>query len=169
MWTILLLAEGKRQLSLFMKHLSRQNNEILRNPIASLSTKRVSRVSFATDTRTSRASESRVSLAPDSHTYRTSESRPSGESRRTRAFHTGYVPPVPDLPMDDSDTGSMSPKQSQGPLMLTPNDIRIRITHNNQSSSSEHEMDGVLPALRIKSSMIFLFYFLLIHPFILVM
>src|SRR5277367_2249562 len=104
MWTILLLAEGKRQLSLFMKHLSRQNNEILRNPIASLSTERVSRVSFAPDTHTSRASESRVSLAPHSHTC-TSESRPSGESRRTRAFHTGYVPPVPDLPMDDSDPG----------------------------------------------------------------
>src|SRR5277367_5489176 len=115
MWTMLLLAEGKRQL----KHLSRQNNEILRNPIASLSTERVSRVSFAPDTRTSCASESRVSLAPDSHTYRTSESRPSGQSRRTRAFHTGYVRPVPALPLDDSDLGSMSPKQSQGPLMHT--------------------------------------------------
>ena len=125
----------------------------LRNPTTPLSTERVSRVSFAPDTRISRGSESGVSFAPDSRTSRISESRPSGESRRTRAFHTGYVPPVPGLPAaDGSDSGLISPRQSQGPLTLTPDAIRVRMVHHNASSSSGNEMDEVLPALRSKSS-----------------
>ena len=40
----------------------------LRNPITPLSTERVSRVSFAPDTRISRGSESGVSFAPDTRT-----------------------------------------------------------------------------------------------------
>ncbi|KAF8797802.1 hypothetical protein BYT27DRAFT_7265367 [Phlegmacium glaucopus] len=120
----------------------------LRNPVAPVTTERVSRVSFAPDTRVSRAS--------------VADSRPSGESRRTRAFHTGYVPPVPTLPdtriTDESDSGSLSPRQSQGPLTLTPDDIRARIatskrtrsTTPNSMSSSGNEMDEVMPALRSK-------------------
>ena len=125
----------------------------LRKPIASTaSSERVSRVSFAPDTRISRASAA--------------DSRPSGETRRTRAFHTGFVPPVPSLPdtdpdadavVDDSDSGSLSPRQSQGPLTLTPDDIRARIAANKHSrsdtsSSNMNEMDEVMPALRSKWS-----------------
>ena len=50
---------------------------------------------------------SRVFLTPD-----TRGCPPSTDSRRTRAFHVGYVPPVPSLPdtdstyVDDSDTAS---------------------------------------------------------------
>lgn len=122
----------------------------LRNPITPISTERVSRVSFAPDPRISRAS--------------TADPRPSGESRRTRAFHTGYVPPVPSLPVavdpddSDSDSGSLSPRQSQGPLNLTPDDIRARIAVNtrsrsitpNEFSNPKNDIDEVLPALRSK-------------------
>ncbi|EDR02439.1 uncharacterized protein LACBIDRAFT_295409 [Laccaria bicolor S238N-H82] len=116
----------------------------LRNPAAMSSTERVSRVSFAADTRTSR-----VSFAADP--------RPSGESRRTRAFHSAYIPPVPALPTDDvSDdgSGSLSPRQTQGPLTLTPEDIRARINGGRSVSPSsaeqprdENQMDEVMPAL----------------------
>ena len=125
-----------------------------RSPGKPNSTERVSRVSFAPDTRISRSSAA--------------ESRPSTESRRTRAFHVGYVPPVPSLPdteatyataADDSDTGSLSPRQSQGPLTLTPDDIRAKIAANKRSqsvtqsemSNSGNDIDEVLPALRSKS------------------
>ena len=53
-----------------------------------ISTDRVFRMFFAPDTRISRSF--------------TADSRPSGESRRTRAFHIGYVPPIPSLPDTDS-------------------------------------------------------------------
>ena len=125
----------------------------LRNHGIPISSERVSRVSFAPDTRVSRSSAA--------------DSRPSIESRRTRAFHFGYVPPVPSLPdtdatystaMDDSDSGSLSPRQSQGPLTLTPDDIRARISANNRSrsvtpngmSNSGNDIDEVMPALRSK-------------------
>jgi hypothetical protein len=127
----------------------------LRVPVASISTERVSRVSFAPDTRTSRVSAT--------------DSRPSGESRRTRAFHTGYVPPVPSLTgstpePDDSDMGSLSPRQSQGPLTLTPDDIRARIAANKRSRSvspqdiSKNDIDEVMPALRSKCFMFNTFF-----------
>ena len=118
----------------------------LRNPATPATTERVSRVSFAPDTRISRSS--------------VADPRPSGESRRTRAFHTGYVPPVPSLPAaDESDSGPLSPRQSQGPLTLTPDDIRARIatskrapstTTPNTMSNSANDMDEVMPALRSK-------------------
>ena len=72
----------------------------LQNLAALSSIKRVSRVSFAADTRTSR-----VLFAADP--------RPSGESHWTRAFQIAYIPPVPALPSDDvSDdvSGSLSPR-----------------------------------------------------------
>ena len=125
----------------------------LRSPGKPISTERVSRVSFAPDTRISRSSAA--------------DSRPSVESRRTRAFHVGYVPPVPSIPdtdstfataADDSDTGSLSPRQSQGPMTLTPDDIRARIAANKRSrsvttidvSNSGDDIDEVMPALRSK-------------------
>jgi hypothetical protein len=83
---------------------------------------RVSRVSFAVDT------------------------RPSGESRRTtRAFHTGHVPPVPAPTRQDS--SEMSPTQTAGPLPLTADDIR-----NQMSGQARPSMDDYMPALSSKSS-----------------
>lgn len=62
---------------------------------------RVSRVSFAVDT------------------------RPSGESRRaTRAFHNGHVPPVPTR----QDSSDLSPTQTSGPLPLTADDINKQMS-----------------------------------------
>ncbi|KAF9553430.1 hypothetical protein CPC08DRAFT_767542 [Agrocybe pediades] len=127
----------------------------LRNPAALSSTERVSRVSFAPDTRVSRVS------------FADSVSRPSGESRRTRAFHSAYVPPVPALPDQqqqdketeknsgsvESDPTSFSPRQTQGALTLTPEDIRSRITSKKsqeQAQSYPEEKNGFaefLPAL----------------------
>lgn len=128
----------------------------LRNPSA-LSGERVSRVSFADTVR-----QSRVSFANDP--------RPSTESRRTRAFHNDYIPPVPSLPpnaviapgptpsaSDDASStedGALSPTQTQGPLTLTPEDIRARIASgsrarraSNASIQKKDEIDDVLPAL----------------------
>ena len=140
-----------------------------RSPGNPISTERVSRVSFAPDTRISRSSAA--------------DSRPSTESRRTRAFHVGYVPPVPSLPdtdtiyttaADDSDTGSLSPRQSQGPLNLTPEDIRARIASNkrsrsitpNEMSNSGNDIDEVMPALRSKLVVHVKIYFPLLIPFL---
>lgn len=72
---------------------------------------RVSRVSFAVDT------------------------RPSGESRRTtRAFHTGHVPPIPTR-MDSSD---MSPTQTAGPLPLTSDDIHNQMSGQARPSMDDY-------------------------------
>ena len=72
---------------------------------------RVSRVSFAVDT------------------------RPSGESRRTtRAFHTGHVPPIPNR-LDSSD---MSPTQTAGPLPLTADDIRNQMSGQARPSMDDY-------------------------------
>ncbi|TFK45748.1 hypothetical protein OE88DRAFT_1740016 [Heliocybe sulcata] len=83
---------------------------------------RVSRVSFAADT------------------------RPSGESRRSmatsRAFHTGFVPPVPQR-MDSNmtnDSEPVSPMQRSGPMPLTAEAIEARLSGNDGA-------DEVLPAL----------------------
>jgi len=129
----------------------------LRNPAALSSTERVSRVSFAPDTRVSRVS------------FADSTARPSGESRRTRAFHSAYIPPVPALPDQhqeidianekdsgsvESDAASFSPRQTQGALTLTPEDIRSRIAvkkaTQEQQQSYPEEKNGFaefLPAL----------------------
>lgn len=82
---------------------------------------RVSRVSFAADT------------------------RPSGESRRTtRAFHTGHIPIPPVPPRQDS--SDLSPTQTAGPLPLTADDIRDQMSGQARSS-----MDDYMPALSRKS------------------
>lgn len=128
----------------------------LRNPATLSSTERVSRVSFAPDTRQSRAS--------------IADSRPSGESRRTRAFHSAYIPPVPALPdhaQDDAEedtSGSFSPRQTQGALTLTPEEIRARVTAGKTKNGSQdkNEFAEFMPALSSKSllcrSMVFYYY-----------
>jgi hypothetical protein len=86
---------------------------------------RVSRVSFAADT------------------------RPSMEARRTvtsRAFHTAITAPVPKVPRQASDDSpTMSPMQKEGPLTLTPEDIRARIS--GQKHNENASVDEVMPAL----------------------
>lgn len=84
---------------------------------------RVSRVSFAVDTRPS--GEGRRSL----HNTRTS-----------RAFHVGHVPPLPTR----QDSGEISPVQKQGPSSLTFEDINRRMSSFDATRPS---MDGVMPAL----------------------
>ncbi|KAH9475110.1 hypothetical protein JR316_0012221 [Psilocybe cubensis] len=128
----------------------------LRNPAGLTSTTsvdRVSRVSFAPDTRVSRVSFA-DSTAP-------SVGRPSGEStRKTRAFHSAYIPPVPALPDsekkdEEEGDGSFSPRQTQGALTLTPEDIRSRIAAGRARAASnaaqQHEeksnLDELMPAL----------------------
>ena len=127
----------------------------LRNPAALSSTERISRVSFAPDTRQSRAS--------------IADSRPSGESRRTRAFHSAYIPPVPALPdsaTDDAEdtSASFSPRQTQGAMTLTPEDIRSRITAGKTKNGSQDksEFAEFMPALSSKSvvSVVLVFFYL---------
>ncbi|KAI0703474.1 hypothetical protein BC835DRAFT_1262903 [Cytidiella melzeri] len=91
---------------------------------AVLTGERVSRVSFAADT------------------------RPSGESRRSayntrtsRAFHVGHVPPVPTL----QDSGELSPTQRAGPLTLSAADITARIS--GLETAPRASVDEVMPAL----------------------
>ncbi|KAM5545773.1 hypothetical protein V8D89_000811 [Ganoderma adspersum] len=86
---------------------------------------------------------SRVSFAADP--------RPSSESRRTRAFHTGHVP-VPPLPdrrysSEGSSNASptLSPIQTDGPLTLTSEDIRARMS--GRDSEPRPSIDEVMPAL----------------------
>lgn len=126
-------------------------NAALVNSVAS--GERVSRISFAETVRVSR-----VSFANDP--------RPSTESRRTigtvgstrasRAFHTAYAPPVPTLPpvytakekSSDEVDGSLSPRQTAGPLTLSPEDIRARI-QNGKTDKDEDGIADVLPALAL--------------------
>lgn len=122
-----------------------------RGPIPSTAgSDRVSRVSFAADTRFSRTS-----------TIDT-RARPSVESRRagvpSRSFHSAYIPPVPALRTDtdrngDSDSeengsGAMSPTQREGPLALSAADIRARVQGlQNDDEEPRPSLDEVLPAL----------------------
>lgn len=76
---------------------------------------------------------SRISFAPDT--------RPSSEFRRTRAFHTGHVPPLPDALMSP---GELSPTQTAGPFSLSPDDIR---THMSGQDASRSSIDALAPAL----------------------
>lgn len=72
---------------------------------------RVSRVSFAVDT------------------------RPSGESRRaTRALHNGHVPPMPTR----QDSDELSPTQTAGPLPLTPDDIHKQMSGQARPSMDDY-------------------------------
>jgi hypothetical protein len=89
------------------------------------STERVSRVSFAAD------------------------ARPSVDRRTiaSRAYHSSFVPPVPQLHVsgEKESDGTISPTQTQGPLTLTPEDIRARIA--GQEHTGRPSMDEVMPAL----------------------
>ena len=88
---------------------------------------------------------SRVSFAADI--------RPSMESRRTigtsRAFHTGFVPPLPSKDgrdgKEDEDAGDLSPTQTRGPFTLTPEDIRARMS--STTSEARPSMDELWPSL----------------------
>ena len=70
-----------------------------------------------------------------------------------------FVPPVPVWPSDDvSDdgSGSLSPRQTQGPLTLTPENNKARIKENRLVSPSslerpgdESQMDEVMPLLSV--------------------
>ncbi|KAG5634365.1 hypothetical protein H0H81_002238 [Sphagnurus paluster] len=119
---------------------------------------------------------SRVSFADTVGRPSGDQSRPSGETRRTRAFHSSYIPPVPtrkDVVSNssvypDSEIGgvdekdgqtdrdikaaspTLSPRQTTGPLTLTPDDIRARIqghTPASQQEQQQDEYDAVMPAL----------------------
>ncbi|THH27908.1 hypothetical protein EUX98_g6281 [Antrodiella citrinella] len=95
----------------------------LRNP-SSLTAERVSRISFAPDTRPS------------------GESRRSLHNQRSSRFQTSIVPPLPER-QDSGDI--MSPTQTSGPLTLTADDIKARM--NGQESAPRPSMDEVMPAL----------------------
>ncbi|KAL5513887.1 hypothetical protein ACEPAG_2648 [Sanghuangporus baumii] len=133
----------------------------LRGPIASSagSAGRVSRVSFAADTRFSRTSTG-DGLG--------SRGRPSVDSRRagvpSRAFHSAYIPPVP-IPSrlseyvpevetnnssdaDDNNAIMLSPTQRSGPLDLSADEIRARMNGDNENESRP-SLDAVLPALSL--------------------
>jgi hypothetical protein len=78
---------------------------------SALGSNRVSRVSFAVDT------------------------RPSGESRRaTRALHTGHVPPIPGR----EDSADLSPTQTVGPLPLTADDIHKQMSGQARPSMDDY-------------------------------
>ena len=135
---------------------------------------RVSRVSFADTARVSRVSfadtarVSRVSFAADPRPS-TDSRRTVGTTRASRAFHSAYTPPVPSLPAayspkekvqennpEDVDV-RLSPRQTAGPLTLSPEDIRARIQNGND------EADDVLPALASKPCSFFFDTLILIH------
>ena len=68
--------------------------------------------------------------------------------------------PINDV--SDDGSGSLSPRQMQGPLALTPEDIKARINGNRPVSPSsfvnprdESQMDEVMPALSSKFSFVF--------------
>lgn len=94
---------------------------------------RVSRISFAADTRPS--GESRRTLYRDSRVSRTS-----------RAFHTGHVPPLPER-QNTAESGELSPTQTNGPLTLTVEDIQARMSGQETTRPS---VDEVFPALTSK-------------------
>lgn len=79
---------------------------------------------------------SRISFAPDS--------RPSNDSRRTRTFAADYMPPLPNVTMTQ---GDLSPTQATGPFSLSADDIRAHMAGQNGSRPS---LDAVAPALASK-------------------
>lgn len=106
-----------------------QMSELRAGPRAQLATgDRVSRVSFAADT------------------------RPSGETRRSqyntrtsRAFHNGHVPPLPQR----QDSGELSPTQAKGPLSLSVDDINARMS--GMDTAPRPSVDEMMPALTSES------------------
>jgi hypothetical protein len=115
------------------------------------SAERVSRISFAADTRFSRTS-----------TY--VDPRPSVDSSRrgvpSRAFHSAYVPPVPpvnpDIVSAYNEKTELSPRQAAGPLTLTPEDIRARM--HGGPNADENGIDEVMPALSCKFTFLVLYF-----------
>lgn len=108
-----------------------QMSQLRSGPRSTVATgERVSRISFAADTRPSM--ESRRSQ----YTSRT--------SRTSRAFHTGYVPPLPTR----QDSGDMSPTQTTGPLSLTAADINAHMAGFDRAPRPS--VDEVMPALTSK-------------------
>lgn len=95
--------------------------------INTTSGERVSRVSFAADPRPSVDSR-----------------RSQYNSRSSRAFHVGHVPPVP--VRQDSDL--MSPTQASGPLSLTADDIKARMAGSD--TPARPSVDEMMPALSSK-------------------
>ncbi|EMD36089.1 hypothetical protein CERSUDRAFT_115995 [Gelatoporia subvermispora B] len=65
--------------------------------------------------------------------------RPSAD-RRTRAFHTGHLPPLPTR----QDSGDLSPTQTVGPFSLTPEAIAARMSSETVPRPS---VDDMVPAL----------------------
>ncbi|KAI5116508.1 hypothetical protein M0805_004671 [Coniferiporia weirii] len=132
----------------------------LRGPMASATggAARVSRVSFAADTRFSRASVG---------DGLSSRGRPSVDSRRTgvpsRAFHSAYIPPLPIpshisqyVPEAETSTGSdseenssglVSPVQREGPHDLSVDEIHARMSGMRSDNASHPSLDEVMPAL----------------------
>jgi hypothetical protein len=140
----------------------------LRNPNAlssarnSTTSTRVSRVSFAPDARPSRASFA--------------ESTDSASINRknvpSRAFHSAYIPPVPALPEGitsvyvpdksqekEKERDNLSPRQTAGPLTLTPDDIKARIAASASARPKKGSVSGLddemLPALSSMSPLWF--------------
>lgn len=99
--------------------------------VATGSGERVSRVSFAADTRPS------VDSRRSQHNARTS-----------RAFHVGHVPPLPTRQA----SGELSPTQASGPLTLTAADISARMS--GIDAPPRPSVDEVMPALSSKSYMV---------------
>jgi len=94
------------------------------------------------------------------------QARPSTESRRTRAFHSAYVPPVPALPKSSDDVVDpqpFSPLQTAGALSLTQEDIRARVASNANGTNAKNNGslggDELLPALSSMSSPCLLFHY----------
>lgn len=85
---------------------------------------RVSRVSFAADTRPS--VESR---------------RSQFNTRTSRAFHVGHVPPLPTR----QESGEVSPTQAAGPMTLTAADISARMS--GIDGPPRPSVDELMPAL----------------------
>ncbi len=116
---------------------------------------RSSRISFAPDTRFSR-----VSMAVDN----AGAARPRANGGRagipSRAFHSGYIPPVPtreskyvselsqDMQRGDIglDERAISPRQQEGPVALSAEDIQEQI-HGLHYSLSEATGTGARPSL----------------------
>ena len=97
---------------------------------------------------------SRVSFAPDPPRFSRADSSDTAStfSRKnvpSRAFHSAYIPPVPALPdsLSSDKRTSLSPRQTAGPLALTPEDIKARITSSKPSLAA---IDEFMPALSSK-------------------
>lgn len=108
-----------------------QSSELITGPrlrprTNTATSERVSRVSFAADTRPS-----------------TDGRRSMHNTRTSRGFHVGHVPPLPTR----RDSGEISPIQKEGPSSLTFEDIN---RHMSSFDAPRPSMDEVMPALTSK-------------------